>query len=215
MIKIFNKYSVYICISLLILSFILLYLYINKSEIEYIERIEYKEKEYDKYYVDIKGEVNNPGVYEIESNKRIIDAISIAGGLTKNSDTSLLNLSKKVTDEMNIKIYSKKEVNDAINNIESPTVIEIIKEIEKECICPSVNDACINNNEAKDNNSSLVNINIATLEELLTITGIGESKAKKIIEYRSTTPFNKIEDIKNVSGIGDSIFEKIKDYISV
>ncbi|HPZ24249.1 MAG TPA: ComEA family DNA-binding protein, partial [Bacilli bacterium] len=60
-----------------------------------------------------------------------------------------------------------------------------------------------------------ININTATIEELQTLTGIGESKAKAIIEYREKTPFVKIEDIKNVTGIGDSLFEKIKDNISV
>jgi len=83
------------------------------------------------------------------------------------------------------------------------------------------------NNESEENNkveesekesneeNKLININIATIDELQTIKGVGESKAKSIIEYRKENKFTKIEDIKNVSGIGDSLFEKIKDYITI
>ena len=84
--------------------------------------------------------------------------------------------------------------------------------IYKECKCPDVStSACINDSQT----SSKVNINTATLEELMTLTGIGESKAISIIEYREKTPFKTIEEIKNVSGIGDSAFDKIKDHITV
>jgi len=180
-------------------------------EVEIVENIE-------TYFVDIKGEVLNPGVYEVNSDERIINVIEQAGGLTDNADISLLNLSKKVADEMNIKIYSKKEVKAAIESLEEePTVIEIIKEIEKECICPNENDACIVDyeEETKEEESTLININTASKEELMTITGIGESKALSIIEYRVDNVFSSIEDIKNVSGIGDSLFESIKAYITV
>lgn len=174
------------------------------------------------YYANIEGEILNPGVYEISDNMRIIDLIKIAGGLTDNADISLLNLSKKVSDENYIKIYSKEEVKNAIASIKKDQVVVepkvIIKEIEKECICPTENNnACINEyvEDSVNNEKKLININTATTEELMTIPGIGESKAISIIEYRNSTVFNNIEDILNVSGIGKSIFEKIKDYITV
>ena len=63
--------------------------------------------------------------------------------------------------------------------------------------------------------SQLVNINTATVEELMTLPGIGEVTARSIVDYRKETPFTSIEDIKNVSGIGDSKFNRIKDYICV
>lgn len=240
MIKIFNKYSIYIIVLLLIAMSYMFYLYINKED-EVIENIiEVKECENNtadtansitKYYVDIKGEVVKPGIYEVDSDKRIIDVINKAGGLKNTADTSLLNLSKKVTDEMNIKIYSKNEIANYKNNYEKskePTVIEIIKEIEKECICPKEDNICENKNDAlietgsvSDNNNEtsndnkLININTATKEELMDIPGIGESKAESIIEYRKSSLFTSIEDIKNISGIGNSVFEKIKNYITV
>lgn len=171
--------------------------------------------------VDIKGQVINPGVYEVANNTRVIDVINIAGGLTENANTSIINLSKMVTDEMVIIIYSNEEVANS-NKKEIETVYKII---EKECNCPSIkNDSCINtelDNNNKDDNSNnnqkdeLININTANKEELMKISGIGESKANAIIEYRSKKSFNKIEDIINVSGISENLFNKIKEYIKV
>jgi competence protein ComEA len=81
------------------------------------------------------------------------------------------------------------------------------------------NDACIkeeNNTDIKvEDEKKLINLNNALKEELMNIPGIGESKAKSIIEYRNKNKFITIEDIKNVSGIGDSVFEKIKGYITI
>lgn len=157
------------------------------------------------FKVDIKGAITNPGVYEVNNGDRVIDVIEKAGGLLKSANTNYINLSKEVTNEMTIWIYTNKE----IEKLELGNTI--IEYIEKECNCPSVNNsACINTP-----NASLVNINTAPLQELLTLSGIGESKAKAIIEYREKTPFTKASDIMNVSGIGESAFEKIKDYITI
>lgn len=172
------------------------------------------EKQMTEYTVDIKGAVNSPGVYQLNSNLTVNDAINKAGGLTKDADTSIINLAKKITDEMVIIIYTKEEVRN------SNIVDKVIKVVEKECICPNIqNDGCLNNN-IDDNisnkeESGLVNINTATIEELQTISGIGESKAKSIVEYRQKNGlFEKIEDIINVEGIGESLYEKIKIYIT-
>lgn len=167
-----------------------------------------------KYNIDIKGAVNNPGVYQLDSNLTVNDVINIAGGLTKDADTSIINLAKKITDEMVIIVYTKEEVKN------SNIVDTVIKTVEKECVCPNIqNDGCLNN-EITDtitnkSESNLININTATIEELQTISGIGETKAKKIIEYRNTVgKFKSIEDIKNVEGIGDTLYETIKIYIT-
>ncbi len=145
------------------------------------------EEEY--IYVDIKGEVINPNVYKIQKGLRVIDVINLAGGLTEESDTSNINLSKIVTDEMVIVIKSK-------NNEE----VYIDSDVD------------INNN---NNNNKLIDINTCTIDELLTLPGIGESKANNIIEYRKKNKFNTINDIMNVSGISESLFNKIKEYIKV
>ena len=174
-------------------------------------------------FVDIKGAVKNPGVYEIEDYKKVIDVINLAGGFTEVADTSMINLAKNVVNEMVVIIYTKDEVKKATE----PN--QIIKYIDKECICPNIkNDGCINNSTKKEEsqssnkvesvieNNKLVNLNTATLEELQTLSGVGKSKAEAIIQYRDEKGgFSNIEELKEVSGIGEALFEKIKDYITV
>lgn len=165
--------------------------------------------------IDIKGQIKNPGVYELNKGTRIIDAINIAGGLTDIANTSLINLSKLLEDQMVIIIYSEEEVlNSNVKEIET-----VFKVVEKECICPVIeNDGCINTEIDKESNeqtNKLVNINTASLEELMTLPNVGESKAKSIIEYREENKFTTIEDVINVSGIGETLFEKIKAFITI
>ena len=143
--------------------------------------------------VDIKGEVNSPGTYELTEDERVKDVIDKAGGLTSKANVDDINLSEKVKDEMVIVIPSNDNKEE---KIETKTGYVITK-----------------NNESKDNK---VSINTATKEILMTIKGIGEKKAESIIEYRNKNgKFNSIDEIINVSGIGKSIFDKIKNYIKV
>lgn len=154
-------------------------------------------------YVDVKGSVKKPGVYEFKENDRVIDAIKLAGGLTKNADTSNINLSKKLKSEMVIVINTKSELKNN-NNLTCDAVCtrEVIE----------VNN-CI---ETENKTNNKININTADINKLTELDGIGESKAKTIIEYRTTNGlFKNIEDIKNISGIGESLYNKIKDKITV
>ena len=145
--------------------------------------------------VDIKGEVNSPGTYELKENERIKDVIDKAGGLTNKAKLDDINLSEKVKDEMVIVIPS---VNDKKTEDET--------ESKTSYIIPK-------NNEVTDKK---ISINTATKETLMKIKGIGEKKAESIVEYRSKNgKFKSIEEIMKVSGIGKSIFDKIKDYIKV
>lgn len=203
----------------------------NKLSIEKVEKDIQNEKQEEikkTIFVDVKGYVNNPGVYEVDENKRVIDAINLAGGLKGNAITSNLNLSKKLTDEMLIIVYSKQEINTYMSKLEKENVeIKEISCVNTECICPDIkNDACINKEEINiedeqakeektEQKNDKISINNATKEELMTLDGIGESKANNIIKYRQENKFNTIEDIKNVSGIGDAAFEKIKDKITL
>ena len=160
-----------------------------------------KNKIIKEFKVDIKGEVLTPGIYSLKNNSRVMDVINMAGGLTNQADTSVINLSKKITDEMVIIIYSRQQVK------------EFEKTKEQESI---VQGKCIKSSEnALKTTNKKISINTATKEELMTLPGIGESKAEDIIKYReNTSKFNKIDDIKNVSGIGDSLFAKIKESIT-
>lgn len=165
--------------------------------------------------VDIKGYVSKPGYYELDNNLKVIDAIKLAGGLLENADTSLINLSKNVEDEMVIIIYSKEETE------EMQEGSKLVKYISGECICPSLeNNACIEFNYQtlapfKGTNTKKINLNIATLNELMTLKGIGKTKAEAIIEYRNISKFKNIEELKKVKGIGNATYEKLKDQITV
>ncbi len=170
-----------------------------------------KEKKEELISVDIKGEINIPGIYSLKESSRIIDVIDKAGGLTENADTTVINLSKKIKDEMVIIIYSKEQV----NNFKETKQLE--EQLQSKCISPDEeslqNDACI---EETYNNNGKININTASKQELMTLPGIGESKAKDIISYREKNGlFKTIEDIKKVSGIGDTLFAQIKENITV
>ena len=188
------------------------------------------------YYVDIKGAVNNPGVYKLTSNSIVNDVVTIAGGITEDGDTTCINLSKQITNEMVIYIYTKEETKELRKK-------EEVKEENKNLVCNNiVNETYIepfNNNSTSNIESNKTNtenttsenkkeeiteqmttektnINTATIDVLSILPNIGESKAKAIIEYReSKGDFTTIEEIKEVSGIGESTFLKIKDLITV
>jgi len=168
--------------------------------------VEEKVIENESIYVDIKGSVINEGVYELEKGSRVIDLISLAGGLKEDANTRYINLSKKLNDSEVIVIYSNGEIEEA----KKSNIIYI----ETPCECESVNDACLENN-LNSNDTLLININVATKEELMTLPGIGESKANSIIEYRNSKHFSSIEEIMNVTGISDTLYEKIKELITV
>ena len=174
-----------------------------------------KSEEGKKIMVDVKGFVNSPGIYSLNEDSRVIDAINMAGGITEEGDTSVLNLSKKLEDEMVIIVYSYWQV----SNFKS--VKEETKIVEEECkkgINEVENDGCIQEqeNNTKDITNTKISINNATLEELMMLEGVGEAKAKSIIEYREKNGlFQSIEDLLNVSGIGESLFAKIKENITL
>lgn len=186
------------------------------------EELNKSETKTSKYiYVDIKGAVKSPNVYMIEEGKRVIDAINLSGGILENADTSIINLSKKLTDEMCIIVYTKEEIEEyRKQGLEDK---EISKKLKQNTLWVNdYNDAQINKgNTNKSNNeksisNEKISINTATKDELLTLSGIGESKAEAIIKYREDNgEFKTIEDIKNVTGIGDALFEKIKDDITI
>ena len=186
----------YKIIFLILISFIivLLFLISNKGKITpakaaEIEFVSDSSDKVEEIKVDIKGSIVNPGVYEVSSSDRVNDVINKAGGLLEDANTSNINLSKRVKDEMVIVISNNQNVEEEVIDFET--------------------------NNYTESNNSLVSINSASKEELMSLSGIGESKALAIIKYRENQKFNSIEDIKNVNGLGDSLFEKIKDSITV
>lgn len=224
--RFFKSKKLIVSIFIILVVIVIFYLmYLSKDNsvtaIDEVEEIdeEVVNEEIKKIKVDIKGMVNNPGVYEVDDGSRVIDVINASGGLIEGADTSNINLSKRLKDENVIIIGSVKEPE------------KIIEYVYKECECPKFNDACISSNEVvnyqeseisksesfnEDASNNLVSINSANLEALMSLPSIGESKAKSIIKYREeNNGFKQIEDIMNVSGIGNALFEKIKDFITL
>ena len=228
-----EKYKIIIIIGILLL-FILIgticFISNNKEEKSVKMSIKQEknlteEKKYEKIKVDIKGMVKKPGVYELLKGDRVIDVINKAEGLVEGANTSYINLSKKVTDEMIIIRYS----NDEVDKFKEEKDNVVYIKYECECI-DNINDACINEKDTVNTNGvekkkantkdektdGLVSINTATKEELMTLSGVGESKAEAIISYREENGlFEKLEDIMNVSGIGQAAYSKIKDNIKL
>ncbi len=157
-------------------------------------------------YVDIKGSIKNPGVYKLKSDSRVVDAIEASGGILENANTRFINLSKALKDGDVIVVYSNEEIQNAR---EEEKIV-----IETPCVCEEVkNDACY---KEEINESGKININTASIDELKTLSGIGDAKAKAIIDYREKNGmFKNIEEIKNITGISETIYEKIKNNIVI
>ena len=138
-------------------------------------------------FVDIKGAVKNPGVYQMKAGDRVKDALDTAGGLTDEADSQKVNLAQRVEDQMVIVV---------------PKVGEEATEIPA---------GGTSKEAAKDGK---VNINTATVEELKTLKGVGEKKAEAIIEYRKKNgSFKTKEDLMKVRGIGKKLFESFQERI--
>lgn len=168
------------------------------------ENYEQNNAESGKVIVHIAGEVNSPGIIEIDEGSRIADVVEKAEGFTEKADIGKINLAYEIQDGQKITIPCRNvdEIND-----------EDIK--EQEYIVKENGKGIIENSTEKERTVGKININKATQTELEQLPGIGPSTALKIVEYRKNNKFKKIEDVKNVSGIGDAKFDKIKEYIVV
>ncbi|MGE6751983.1 helix-hairpin-helix domain-containing protein [Rossellomorea sp. NPDC071047] len=143
----------------------------------------------EKVFVDVKGEVVKPGLYEVRQGDRLKFVIDRAGGFTPDADKKVINLAVKVSDEMMIYVPR-------IGEIEPPLLASPMS----------------GNDSGKDR----ININTATQQEFETLPGIGPAKASTFIQYREEHgPFATIEEIQNISGVGEKTFEKLKEYIYV
>lgn len=139
-----------------------------------------------KIYVYVCGQVKNPGVYEFTSDDRIVMAVEAAGGFTSKAAKDTINQAEKMKDGQQIYVPSKQESKAEPSSGTGGSA------------------------------SAKVNINTAGKEELMTLSGIGESKASDIIAYRQEQgSFSKIEDIMKIQGIKEGVFNKIKDNITI
>ncbi len=176
-----------------------------------------KDKEV-KIKVDIKGAINNPGVYEVSEDTIVNELINMAGGLMANATTKNINLSRKLQDEMVVIIYTENELKNKEeikeDCLEDKVDISSCYEEEKAIVVPknTTEEAA----QTQSSSDAKVSLNKASKEELMTLSGIGEAKALKIIAYReSNDGFKTIDELMEVSGIGESIFNKIKERLTL
>ena len=202
--KNFDKKLLIIFISILIIICVSIYFFTKdedtnillSNELYTVANTDNTNEDLETIMVHIDGEIVTPGIISLKAGARIADAIQACGGTTDISDISKINLAYELKDGQKVyipSIYDVEDVeyiqNDAGNNV----------------IIPDTSSS-----------SALVNINSATQAELETLPGIGPSTAAKIIDYRNKNgDFKNIEDIMNVSGIGESKFNNIKDYICI
>lgn len=155
----------------------------SEDELEQEDTIEEKsEKKDELLIVHVSGSVKRAGVYQLEKDKRIIDAIEKAGGMLEEADSDALNLAEKIKDGMKIYVPKKGEKPTTSTNLKS---------------------------------QSYIDLNLAEKEELMTLPGVGEKTADKIIAYREAQPFEKVEDLLKVSGFGKKKMEALKGLIAV
>lgn len=162
--------------------------------------------------VDIGGAVVTPGVYTVNSGTRLYEVIELAGGLISNADTDSINRAEYVEDGEKIIIPVKPQTEENSSGEESGSPGEGSGDSGADAASSQIQSG---ETAAVSAGSGLININYATKEELMTLPGIGEAKAQKIIDYRSSTKFRKKEDIKSVNGIGDAVYNNIRDSITV
>ena len=150
-------------------------------------------------YVHVCGQVVSPGVYQLLKGSRVYEAIALAGGCTEQGALDCLNMAQEVADGMKIQVPDQ----------------EMARRILEEQPAGTGQNQLSGLGQGQSA-QTLVNINTASKEQLMTLSGIGESRAEDIIQYREEYGgFQKIEDIMKVSGIKEAAFQKIKDSITV
>ena len=160
--------------------------------------------------VHICGAVSAPGVYELPAGSRIIDAVEAGGGFLPEADEACCNLAEEIVDGCQIYIMTKSE-SCAEGQTEKKAGIQTSPDSDMQ-----TTDRNVRSNSTTALENGLVNLNTADVAALMTLPGIGESRAKAIISYREQHgAFAKIEDIMKISGIKQAAFSKIKDKITV
>lgn len=147
-------------------------------------------------YVHVCGAVNAPGVYELRTDARIYEALEAAGGMTEDAAADWINQAEALSDGERIYVPTQEEAEESAQSVSGQWADS--------------------NGNAGGSVSDKININTAAKEELMTLSGIGASKAESILKYRQEHGnFQSIEDLKKIEGIKDGVFNKIKDDITV
>jgi len=181
-----NQFIAVVVLSVIIIAgWISYYLYqpVSKPQIKISKSVTKKSKAR-KVFVHVAGAVKEPGVYELNTDSRVIEAVKKAGGFTDGADTDSLNLAAKVQDSQKI------------------MVTDINKTVQSQATAADIEQS--------------INLNTATAEQLEELPGVGETIAKRIIEFREEKgSFSSVDELKEVEGIGEKKFAKIKKEASL
>lgn len=151
------------------------------------EKDTFPDHEISRIYVQVSGAVYKPGVYELSEGSRVFEAIALAGGVTEEADERLLNQAQPLSDGQMLYVYAEGEAPE--------------ETVPREAQAPE---------------DGRVNLNTASLEQLMELPGIGQAKAESILAFRKARgAFAKIEDVMEIEGIKEGVFSKIKDRIKV
>lgn len=157
--------------------------------------------------VYVCGAVMNPGVYELSQGARIVDALLLAGGYRSDAALEYLNQAEYVEDGQKLYVPTEKE---------AEQLEEDSNQQDKLLDSGKKDETADSDKKNADTTSHKLDINQASLEELMTLPGIGQAKAQAIIEYRKEHgQFTSIEELKNINGIKDGVYNKVKDSITV
>ncbi|VDG23883.1 helix-hairpin-helix domain-containing protein [Lactiplantibacillus mudanjiangensis] len=152
-------------------------------------------------YVDVKGAVKQPGIYQVKAQMRVADVIALAKGLRPKADRLQVNLAEKVTDQQVIYVPEKGETK---------------KPVASQSAASSTGGSTGGTKSTGGDSGAQINLNTADVTELQKLAGVGQKKAEKIIEYRdSHDGFKTVDDLKQVSGIGDKTLEKFRSQLTV
>ena len=148
-------------------------------------------------YVHVCGAVAVPGVYELAKDSRVHDAIVVAGGFSDGAAEDYINLAGRLSDGQ--RIY-----------------IPFLDELVATDVTAVLTGIPVSEHTIQSSGTKIVNINTASLEELMTLPGIGAARAQSIIDYRvQSGGFEVREDIMKVTGIKEAMYDNLKDYITV
>lgn len=173
--------------------------FIEETSEEYLTSVDIPQSEELIIYIDIKGAVNRPGLYQLSEGSRMVDAIEAAGGLTTEADDRTINLAEKLLDQQKIIVYTESEMAEQLMQEDRDNLLG------RDVYPSNPSDA-----------TQKININIATIDELQALPNIGPKKAQAIIEYRQTNgSFQTIDQIKEIKGIGEKTYEELAHLISV
>lgn len=166
----------------------------------------------ERMWIHVCGAVRDPGVYELPVGSRVYQAVEAAGGFTEEAQQDYLNMAQELADGMKVEIPDQET---ARRLKEQNVVPQLLTPDHSGSGAPGAGGAS-GGQAGTGSARAKVNINTASKEELMTLRGVGGSRAEDIITYRQERgPFKKIEDIMKVSGIKEAMFEKIKDSITV